>query len=79
MRENRTYGSEGGGTETNRFSLPLSNARSKPRAIGLTPCRSLNTNVENALSRTALTPMESLLPCFFLRWCPSLDPEWRSP
>jgi hypothetical protein len=24
MRENRTYGSEGGGTETNRFSLPLS-------------------------------------------------------
>jgi hypothetical protein len=24
MRENRTYGSDGGGTETNRFSLPLS-------------------------------------------------------
>ena len=23
MRENRTYGSEGGGTETNRLSLPL--------------------------------------------------------
>ena len=27
MRENRTYGSEGGGTETNRFSLPLSSCR----------------------------------------------------
>lgn len=27
MRENRTYGSEGGGTETNRFSLPLSEKR----------------------------------------------------
>jgi hypothetical protein len=24
MRENRTYGSEGGGNETNRSSLPLS-------------------------------------------------------
>ena len=24
MRENRLYGSEGGGTELNRFSLPLS-------------------------------------------------------
>jgi len=24
MRENRQYGSEGGGTELNRFSLPLS-------------------------------------------------------
>jgi hypothetical protein len=36
MRENRTYGSEGGGTETNRFSLPLSvtctiNFRSIPK------------------------------------------------
>ena len=26
MRENRQSGSEGGGTETNRFSLPLSGA-----------------------------------------------------
>lgn len=25
MRENRLHGSEGGGTELNRFSLPLSN------------------------------------------------------
>src|SRR5208337_1485626 len=28
MRENRLYGSEGGGTEPNRSSLPLSKARS---------------------------------------------------
>ncbi len=27
MRENRTYGSEGGGTETNRLFLPLSCCR----------------------------------------------------
>ena len=32
MRENRPYGSEGGGIEINRSSLPLSNARSRPRA-----------------------------------------------
>ena len=29
MRENRQSGSEGGGTETNRFSLPLSKGKTQ--------------------------------------------------
>jgi hypothetical protein len=33
MRENRLYGSEGGGTELNRSSLPLS--KKQRSAIGL--------------------------------------------
>jgi hypothetical protein len=33
MRESRTSGSEGGGTETNRFSLPLSNLLSPKRPL----------------------------------------------
>ena len=35
MRENRQSGSEGGGTEPNRFSLPLS--KSKDKNTGKTP------------------------------------------
>ena len=35
MREIRLYGSEGGGTETNRSSLPLSNDRYNQSKIGL--------------------------------------------
>jgi hypothetical protein len=34
MREIRTSGSEGGGAETNRFSLPLS---AQARSLGLGP------------------------------------------
>jgi hypothetical protein len=33
MRENRTSGSEGGGAELNRLSLPLS-ISSQPRSVG---------------------------------------------
>lgn len=35
MRENRQSGSEGGGTEPNRFSLPLS--KSKDKNMGEAP------------------------------------------
>jgi hypothetical protein len=38
MRENRTYGSEGGGTETNRFSLPLSVFLHLPLALAMRSC-----------------------------------------
>ena len=35
MRENRQSGSEGGGTETNRFSLPLSRLEMLSVPVGL--------------------------------------------
>jgi len=35
MRENRTYGSEGGAAELNRPSLPLSVNRQAPCPLGL--------------------------------------------
>jgi hypothetical protein len=34
MREIRSYGSEGGGTELNRFSLPLSKTTEAQRLSG---------------------------------------------
>ena len=51
MRENRTYGSEGGGTETNRFSLPLSAthdtySQSDPYSVGLA-CRGFENARQN--------------------------------
>ena len=42
MRENRTYGSEGGGTETNRFSLPLAGISSS--AVRLRASRSFESS-----------------------------------
>jgi len=40
MREIRQSGSEGGGTETNRFSLPLSCARVRDELLVRHACRS---------------------------------------
>jgi len=37
MRENRLSGSEGGGTEFNRFSLPLSKPRTECQQTGVFP------------------------------------------